>query len=128
MVEYNSIEHNFHKSSNMYPNISNDQKYRLNKINVIEEYFIAEIGERELMSKNLSKYIVSFDDFYKSLIISSVSTGSISIASSAAAIAGPVGIMSANCSLAFPVTTGFVKKFLKTIRNKNQKNTIKFSS
>ena len=30
--------------------------------------------------------------------------------------------MSASCSLAFSVTTGFVKKFLKTIRNKKKKH------
>ena len=125
MVECNSIEHNFHKTPNMYPNISNDQEYRLKKINEIEEYFIAEIRERELISKNLSKYIVSFDYLDKSLIISSVTTGSISIASFATVIGAPVGIMSASCSLAFSITTGFVKKFLKTIRNKNKKNKIK---
>ena len=125
MVECNSIEHNFHKTPNMYPNISNDQEYRLKKINEIEEYFIAEIRERELISKNLSKYIVSFDYLDKSLIISSVTTGSISITSFATVIGAPVGIMSASCSLAFSITTGFVKKFLKTIRNKNKKNKIK---
>ena len=30
--------------------------------------------------------------------------------------------MSASCSLAFPITTGFVKKFLKTTRNKKKKH------
>ena len=50
---------------NMYPSlsasVSNDQQFRLNKINGIKDYFIAEIRERELMSKNLSKYIFSFE-------------------------------------------------------------------
>ena len=109
----------------MYPNlsanISNDQQFRLNKINEIKDYFIAEIRERELMSKNLSKYIASFEYLDKSLIVLSVATGSISIASFATAIGAPVGIMSASCSLAFSITTGFVKKFLKTIRNKKKK-------
>ena len=63
MAECNSIEHNFHKKPNMYPslssNTSNDQQFRLNKINEIKYYFIAEIREKELMSKILSKYIVS---------------------------------------------------------------------
>ena len=85
MTECNSIEHNFHETPNMYPNlnanISNDQQFRLNKINEIKDYFIAEIKERELMSKRLSKYIASFDYFDKSLIVLSVATGSISIAS-----------------------------------------------
>ena len=32
--------------------------------------------------------------------------------------------MSASCSLAFSITTGFVKKFLKTIKNKKKHNKI----
>ena len=52
-------------SHNIYPNLSktpsNEQQFRLNKINEIKDYFIAEIRERELMSKNLSKYIASFE-------------------------------------------------------------------
>ena len=74
------------------------------------------------MRKNLSKYIASFDYLDKSLIVSSVTTGSISIASLAAVIGAPVGIMSASCSLAFSITTWFVKKVLKTIRNKKKKH------
>ena len=69
-------------SHNIYPNLSantsNDEQFRLNKINEIKDYFIAEIKERELMSKRLSKYIAPFDYFDKSLIVSSVATGSIS--------------------------------------------------
>ena len=131
MTGCNSIEHDFHETPNMYPNLSttpsNDQQFRLNKINEIKDYFITEIKERELMSKRLSKYIASFDYFDKSLIVLSVTTGSISIASFATVIGAPVGMMSASCSLAFSITTGFVKKFLKTTRDKKirRKNTIK---
>ena len=39
-------------SIELHPNISNDQQFRLTKINEIKDYFIAEIRERELMSKN----------------------------------------------------------------------------
>ena len=112
-------------SHSMYPNlsanISNDQQFRLNKINPIKDYFIAEIRERELMGKNLSKYIASLQYLDKLLIVLVEATGSISIASFATAIGAPVGIMSASCSLAFSITTGFVKKFLKTITNKKKK-------
>ena len=81
---------------NMYLNLSatpsNEQQFRLNKINEIKDYFVAEIKERELMSKRLSKYIASFDYFDKSLIVLSVTTGSISIASFATIVIGaPVG-------------------------------------
>ena len=74
------------------------------------------------MSKRLSKYIASFDCFDKSVIVLSLATGSISIASFATVIGAPVGMMSASCSLAFSITTGFVKKFLKTTRNKKKKH------
>ena len=125
-TECNSIKHDFHETPNMYSNlsanISNDQQFRLNRINEIKDYFIAEIKERELMSKNLNKYIDSFEYFDKSLIVLSVATGSISIALFATAIGAPVGIMSASGSLAFSVTTGFVKKFLKTIGNQKKKH------
>ena len=126
MAECNFIEHNFHKTRNMYPNLSanasNDQQFRLNKINEIKDYFIAEIKERELLTKNLSKYIASFEYFDKSLIFLSVATGSISLASFVTVAGAPVGIMSSSCSLIFSITTGFVKKLLKTTRNKKQKD------
>ena len=64
------------------------------------------------------KYISSFDYFDKSLIVLSVTTDSISIAPFATVIGAPLGIISASCSLTFSITTGFVKKFLKAIRNK----------
>ena len=63
-----------------------------------------------------------------SLIVLSVATGSISVASFATAIRAPVGIMSASCSLAFSITTGFVKTFLKTIRNKKKKQSNCYAS
>ena len=51
-------------SHNIYPNPSanatNEQQFRLNKINEIKDYFIAEIKERELMSKRVGKYIAFF--------------------------------------------------------------------
>ena len=109
---FKMAEHDFYETPKMYPNL-NEQQFRLNKINEIKDYFVAEIKERELMSKRLSKYIASFDY---------LATGSISIASFATVIGAPVGMMSASCSLAFSITTGFVKKFLKTTRNKKKKH------
>ena len=73
----------FHKTPNIYPNltanISNEQQFRLNKINEIKDYFLAEIRERELISKNISKYIASLDYFDKSSNVLSILLGSISI-------------------------------------------------
>ena len=74
------------------------------------------------MSESLSMYIASFDQFDKSLIVLSVATGSISIASFPTVIGATVGMMSASFSLAFLITTGIVKKFFKTTRNKKKKH------
>ena len=107
-------------TSNLSGTPLDNQQFRLNKINEIKEYFIAEIKERELMSKRLSKYIASFDYFDKSLIILSATSGSVSIASYATVIGTPVGIASASLSLAFSLSTGLLKKILKTRRNKKK--------
>ena len=56
---------NFYETHNIFPNLNYQQQFRLNKINEIKDYFLAEIKERELMSKRLSKYIASFDYFDK---------------------------------------------------------------
>ena len=127
MAECNSVECNSHETPNTDPNLnaissSDQQQFRLNKINEIKDYFVAEIKERELMSKRLSKYIASFDYFDKSLIVLSVTTGSISIASFATVIGAPVGIVSASFTLAFSISTGIIKKLLKTTRNKKKKH------
>ena len=74
------------------------------------------------MRKRFSKYITSFGYFDKSLIVSSVTTGSISIASFGIVIGAPVGIENASFSLAFSISTGIVNKLLKTTRNKKKKH------
>ena len=123
---FKMTECNSHETLNMYPNLSialsNEQQFSLNKSSEIKDNFAAEINGRVLMSKRLSKYITYFDYFDRSLIALSVTTGSISIASIATVVEGPVGMMSASCSLAFSITTGIVKKLLKTTRNKKKKH------
>ena len=115
-----SIEHNSIDTSNL-----NNQQFRLNKISEIEDYFITEIKERELMGKRLSKYISFFDYFDKSLIVLSVTGGSVSIAPFATVICKhligiTVGITSASLSLAFSLCTRLVKKLLKATTNKKK--------
>ena len=113
------------ETNNIYLNLSSsmsdNQKFMLNRINEIRHYFVAEIKERELISQRLSKYIPSFDYFDKSLTVLSVTTGSISVASFATVIGAPLGIVSANFSLAFSISTGIIKRPLKTTRNKKKK-------
>ena len=75
MAEFNS-----HEIHNVYPNLNVQQKFRQNKTNETKDYFVAEIREKELMCERLSKYIASSGYFDKSLVVLSVTTGSISIA------------------------------------------------
>ena len=56
------------------------------------------------------------------MIVLSVTSGGISIASFAMAIGAPIGITSASFSLAFSLCTGLVKKLLKATRNKKKKH------
>ena len=51
------------EATNIYPNLNDQQQFRLNIINDVTDYNFAEFRERELMSKRLSKYIASFDYF-----------------------------------------------------------------
>ena len=109
-VEGNSIE-----TRNL-----NTQQLILNKISEINLYFIAEIKERELMIKRLSKYIDSLDYFnskvqQKSLTVLSTTSASVSIVSFATVIGTPAGIATASISLTFSLSTGLAKGFLKTI-------------
>ena len=55
--------------------LNDEQHFRLNKIIEIKDYSVAEIKEKELMSKRLRKYLASFDYFDRSLIVLSVTTG-----------------------------------------------------
>ena len=84
------VECDSHETPNTYPNLSvqlsDQQQFILNKINQTEVYFVAEIKERELMSKRLNKYIPFFNYIDKSLIVLSVTTGIITIASFATVI------------------------------------------
>ena len=105
----------FNKTPNIYPNltanISNEQQFRLNKINEIKDYFLAEIRERELISKNLSKYIASLEYFDKTLNVLSIVSSSFSIALFATIVGVPAGIIGASCGFTFAITSGFAKSF-----------------
>ena len=74
------------------------------------------------MSKGLRKYIASFDYFDKSLIILSVITGSISIASFPTVIRAPVGMVSEFLVLHFRFLQELQKKLLKATSNKKTKH------
>ena len=109
MNECNSI-----KVSNKYLNLCDQKKFRLNETNKIKDYFNSEIQERKIMSKKLSKYIAAFDYFDKNLIVSSATSGGISIISFTSVNGIPARTARASFSLVFFLTTGIIKKLLKT--------------
>ena len=89
--------------------LSDQPKFRLNKINKIKDYFKSEIQERKIMSKKLSKYIAAFDYIDKILIFLSATSGGISITSFTSVIGIPAGIASAGFTLIFSLTTRIIR-------------------
>ena len=125
MVECNSIECNSIETSSLSATPLDNQQFRLNKINEIKDYFIAEIKERELISKKLSKYIAFCDYSDKLLVVLSATSGSVSIASFATVIGTPIGIASTSLSLIFSLSTGLIKNYYKKTTTIKKRNIIK---
>ena len=103
-------------------NLTEETKFRLDKIGKIENYFHEEINQRKSCSKKLSKYVAAFDYIDKILIVLSATTGGVSICSFTSVVGAPVGIASASFTLIFSLTTGIVKKLLNITRNKKKKH------
>ena len=97
-------------------------KYRLDEINKIKDYFNNEIKERKDIIKKLNKYLVSFDYLDKIFITLSTSFGTLSIASKATVIGIPAGITGASLTLIFKVGTGISKSLLKVTNKRKKKH------
>ena len=97
-------------------------KYRLDEINKIIDYFDNEIKERKDIIKKLNKYFVSFDYLDKIFITLSVSFGTLSIASQATVIGIPAGITGASLTLIFTIGTGISKSLLKVTKKRKKKH------
>ena len=69
----------------------------------------------------MSKFITNFNYFDRDLTVLYAATGGVFIDSFASVTGPPVGIASARISLEFLITTGIVKKLIKTTRNKKKK-------
>ena len=97
-------------------------KYRLDEINKIRDYFDNEIKERKDIIKKLNKYLVSFDYLDKIFITLSVSFGTLSIASYASVVGIPAGITGASLNLVFTLGTGISKSLLNLTEKKKKKH------
>ena len=97
-------------------------KYRLDKINKIRDYFNNEIKERKDIIKKLNKYLVSFDYLDKIFITLSASFGTLSIASYASVVGTPAGIAGSSLTLRFAIDTGIRKSLLKVTKKRKKKH------
>ena len=98
-----------------------ENKYRLDEINKIRDYFDNEIKERKDIIKKLNKYLVSFDYLDKIFITLTASFGTLSIASQATVIGIPAGITGASLTLIFTIGTGISKSLLKVTKKRKKK-------
>ena len=94
-------------------------KYRLDEINKIKEYFDNEIKERKDIIKKLNKYLLSFD--YLDITLSA-SFGTLRIASYAAVVGIPVGIAGSSLTLIFTIGTGINKSLLRVTKKRKKKH------
>ena len=95
-------------------------KYRLDEINKIRDYFGNEIKEGKYIIKKLNKYLVSFDYLDKIFITLSASFGTLSIASYASVVGTPAGIDGSSLTLIFTIGMG-ISKSLLTVTKKRKK-------
>ena len=97
-------------------------KYTLDEINKIRDYFNNEIRERKDIIKKLNKYLVSFDYLDKIFITLSVSFGTLSIASYASVVGTTAGIAGSSLTLIFTIGTGISKSLLKVTKKRKKKH------
>ena len=97
-------------------------KYRLDEMNKIRDYFNNEIKEKKDIIKKLNKHLVSFDYLHKIFINLSASLSTLSIASYASVVGIPADITGASLTLVFTIGTGISKSLLKLIKKRKKKH------
>ena len=97
-------------------------KYRLDEINKIRDYFNKEIKERKDIIKKVNKYLVSFDYLDKIFTALSASFGTLSIASCASVVGTPAGIAGSSLTLIFTIGTGISKSLLNVTKKRKKKH------
>ena len=110
------------KMNNIIKLTDTANKYRLDEINKIRDYFNNEIKERKDIIKKLNKYLVSFDYLDKIFIALSASFGTLSIASYASVVGTPAGIAGSSLTLMFTIGTGISKSLLNVTKKRKKKH------
>ena len=102
--------------------LTNVNKYRLDEINKIKDYFNNEIKERKDIIKKLNKYLVSFDYLDKIFIALSASFGTLSIVSYTSIVGAPAYIAGFSLTLIFTIGTGISKSLLPVTKKRKKKH------
>ena len=97
-------------------------KYRLDEINKIRDYFNNEIKERKNIIKKLNKYLVGFDYLDKILIALPASFGTLSIASYTSVVGTTAGIAGSSLTLILTIGTGISKSLLNVTKKRKKKH------
>ena len=100
--------------------LTNVNKYRLDEINKIRDYFNNEIKERKDIIKKLNKYLVSFDYLDKIFIALPASFGRLSIV--VKLVGTPVGIADSSLTLILTIGTGISKSLLNVTKKRKKKH------
>ena len=108
------------KMNNIIELTDRANKYRLDEINKIRDYFNNEIKERKDIIKKFNKYLVSFDYLDKIFIPLSASLGTLSIASYDSVVGTPARIACSSLTLIFTIGTGISKSLLKVIKKRKK--------
>ena len=109
-------------TSALHLELTDENKYRLDEINKIKEYFDNEIKERKDITKKLNKYLVSFDYLDKIFFTLSASFSTLSIVSYATVLGLPIGIAGSSLTLTFTIGTGINKSLLRVTKRRKKKH------
>ena len=111
----------YDNDNKLYPNLDG-KSYRLEKINQIEKFFLDEISEREKLAKKCGRVVKAIYAVDTSLIVTTVLTGSTSIAAFATGIGLPVGLVLSGTSLALSLGSGITRKSCNSFIIKQKKH------
>ena len=98
------------------------QEFRLKNIAQTRYYFIEEIHQNELMSKNHKKVCTTRNYIEHFLFLGSTITGCISISAFASLVGIPVGITSSAIGLKICAITAAIKEYKSIIKKKKKKH------
>ena len=97
------------------------QEFRLKNINEIINYFLEEIKQNKLMSRNHKQVCTTINYVEHFLILASTITGCISISALTSFIGIPIGITSSIIALKFCAIAAGIKKYKSIIKKKKEK-------